>query len=121
MRILLGERLRSLREELELTQIEAAKYLKCSPKMLSNYELNKREPDLLMIKNICDYYHVSTDFLLGRTQCRYMQTDADPAINRLIQYYHALPTKYQQELLRYARLNFQDLKTGSHLDKHPQK
>lgn len=62
----LGEKIRALREERDMTGRELAKVLSVSPSTLSQYESNTRIPsDDVKIK-ICDYFNVSVDYLLGR-------------------------------------------------------
>lgn len=41
-----------------------------SPGLLSHYENGIREPGLAFVVKACDYYHVSADFILGRTLSR---------------------------------------------------
>lgn len=65
--LVLGQRLRELRENKEISQIELARYLNISNTTLSQYETGKRVPsDEIKIK-IADYFNVSLDYLLGRT------------------------------------------------------
>ncbi len=61
------KRLRSLREDHDLTQKEIAEILSCSQRVYSNYECGQVEPSLETLIKICDYYKISTDYLLGRT------------------------------------------------------
>ena len=65
IKIMFGERLRNLREIKDMTQESASRELAISRGMLSNYELGKREPDYAMLCRLADYYHVTTDYLLG--------------------------------------------------------
>lgn len=60
----------SLRKEHKLTQKQAAKDLGVSPALLSHYEKGVRECGLQFVVRAADYYHVSCDFLLGRTADR---------------------------------------------------
>ncbi len=61
-----GERLSALREKKGLTQIELADLTKISRSRLSLYEIDKREPDLETVKQLANFFDVSTDYLLGR-------------------------------------------------------
>lgn len=61
----LGEILRSLIEQQGITQKELAKKLSITPSALGNYVQNTREPDYHTLIKIADYFHVSTDYLLG--------------------------------------------------------
>lgn len=65
----LGTRLRALRESNNLTQVQLAKKLDITSQSLSQYELNKRTPDIEMINKLADFFNVSTDYLLGRGPC----------------------------------------------------
>lgn len=60
----------SLRKERKLTQKQAAKDLDISPALLSHYEKGVRECGLQFVVRAADYYHVSCDYLLGRTTDR---------------------------------------------------
>ncbi|WP_226909085.1 helix-turn-helix domain-containing protein [Listeria monocytogenes] len=62
-----GERLRSLRENKNLTQQKVADDLNIKRENLSNYERNKREPDYEMLKKLAEYYGVSRSYILGET------------------------------------------------------
>ncbi len=56
-----------LRQEKGVSQRTAAKDLGISQALLSHYENGIREPGLAFVTRACDYYHVSADFVLGRT------------------------------------------------------
>ena len=60
----------SLRHENKLSQKKAADGLGISQALLSHYENGVREPKLEFIVKACDYYGVSTDYILGRTTDR---------------------------------------------------
>ncbi len=59
-----------LRRERGVSQRVAAKDLNISQALLSHYENGAREPGLAFVRRACDYYHVSADFLLGRSMSR---------------------------------------------------
>lgn len=62
-----GKRLKSLREQKELSQRGLAKVLNMAPSTLAMYEVDKREPDFDTVKKFADFFDVSVDWLLGRT------------------------------------------------------
>jgi transcriptional regulator with XRE-family HTH domain len=63
-----AERLRSLREEKNLTQKDLAQILGLSSKStITNYEKNDREPDYETLTKIAKYFEVSADYFLGLT------------------------------------------------------
>ena len=56
-----------LRREKGLSQRQAALELGISQALLSHYETDAREPKLDFVLKVCDYYAVTTDYILGRT------------------------------------------------------
>ena len=61
------KRIRDLREDNDLTQKQISAILNCSQQVYSNYELGQRDiPTALLIK-IADFYNVSADYILERT------------------------------------------------------
>lgn len=61
----LGDRLRDLRESRNLKQTDVANHLCISNKILSSYERNISMPPIDTLKNLCEYFNVSADELLG--------------------------------------------------------
>ena len=59
-----------LRQEAGISQRKAAAALGISQALLSHYENGIREPGLAFVTRVCDFYHVSADYLLGRTASR---------------------------------------------------
>ena len=70
MRETLSRRLKELRKEKGLSQIQVAIYCDITEKAYQNYELMTREPKLEILIRIADYYNVSLDWLTGRTDIR---------------------------------------------------
>lgn len=65
-----GAILIQLRREKDVGQKEVATYLNVSVATVSNYENNVHSPDYAMLCRLADYYDVTTDYLLGRTDYR---------------------------------------------------
>ncbi len=63
-------RIKELREEAKISQAELASMLGVTQQALSNYENGLREPDLDTINKIANYFGVSIDYLLCRTNVR---------------------------------------------------
>lgn len=66
----LAERLKELRKERTLRQEHVAVALDISMSAYCNYEQGKREPTASVIIRMADYYDVTTDYLLGRSNNR---------------------------------------------------
>lgn len=60
-------RIRDLREDHDLKQRELAKLLQCSQQAYARYEAGIREIPLESLVTLANYYQVSTDYLLERT------------------------------------------------------
>ena len=61
------QRIRNLREDHDLTQRKMGEILACSQRVYSNYERGELDiPTEILIK-LADYYDVSVDYILGRT------------------------------------------------------
>ncbi|MCR1953326.1 helix-turn-helix transcriptional regulator [Clostridioides mangenotii] len=72
---MLGKKISYLRKERKLSQRELAKELNIGNSTLAMYELEKREPDFNTLQKIADYFDVSTDYLLGRTDIKKSELD----------------------------------------------
>ena len=59
--------MRDLREDADLTQTEVAKILGTSQTMYARYERGANELPLRHLLTLADYYGVSVDYLLGRS------------------------------------------------------
>ena len=70
-----AERLHALRQEKGLSQRAVAADLHISQALLSHYENGAREPGLAFVCRACDYYNVSADYLLGRSDAPMAPTD----------------------------------------------
>lgn len=79
---MLGERLRTLRNEKGYTLIYVSKKLDLSEATLSNYEKSTRSPDWKIINKLADFYNVSTDYIMGRTDIR---TSTKDIINKIFE------------------------------------
>lgn len=62
-----AERIRSLREDRDLTQTDIANLLNTSQTVYSRYERNERSLPIEMLYELCEFYNVSADYILGRT------------------------------------------------------
>ena len=63
----IGDSLKKFRNEAGLTQEEVAQKLGILQQTWYKYESGKNMPSVVFIVNLADAFHVSTDYLLGRT------------------------------------------------------
>lgn len=66
----LYERIRLLRKEKKLKQEEAADLLEISLSSYCRYERGEREPDASTLCRFADFYDVTLDYLVGRSEER---------------------------------------------------
>ena len=66
----LSERLRQLREESNMKQEDIAKGMGIPLRTYCRYEYGEREPVASVLCRMADFYAVSLDYLVGRTEIR---------------------------------------------------
>lgn len=64
------DRLRELRKERNVTQQELADDMLVTTRTLGRYESGEREPRLPIVFDLADYFEVSIDYLVGRSDVR---------------------------------------------------
>lgn len=80
-KILFKDRLLLLRKEKKLTQYQLAEILGFSRGQVGNYEQGTRQPDQETLIKIANFFEVSIDYLLGKSDIRNYETiDKDPDI-----------------------------------------
>ncbi len=66
-------RLKEIRKAKGISQLKLAMDLHTNQNTISRYETGEREPGIDELIKLADYFNVSVDYLLGRTDCPYMQ------------------------------------------------
>lgn len=66
MKLEFAERVKTLRQEANLTQEQLAGILGATQRKVSYWESGRIEPDLSSLWMLADYFDVSVDYLLGR-------------------------------------------------------
>ena len=74
----IGDRMKQLREEKDLMQQEVCSALGLEQSTLANYENNLRVPKTDILISIANYYGVSLDYLVGRTNNRFDNSKRHP-------------------------------------------
>ena len=70
---MLNERIRSLRTSRGITQVELANSLSVSKQAVSNWENDNIQPSIDMLVKIAKYFSVSTDYLLGLDNRKFLE------------------------------------------------
>lgn len=81
--ITFSDRLKELRKEKRLTQKQLAQILFIDDTSISKYENGKNGPENVILQQMADYFEVSIDYLLGRTDTYVPQDLAqwNPSLN----------------------------------------
>ncbi|MBQ7975721.1 MAG: helix-turn-helix transcriptional regulator [Clostridia bacterium] len=70
-------RLKSLREEAELTQQELAEKLSCAQQTITSYESERTQPDIETLCKMAAIFDTSVDYLIGYSDVRRSFSYAD--------------------------------------------
>lgn len=110
MENVLGKRIKELREDADLTQLEFSKILNISNSTLSQYEAGNRMPGDEIKKVIAEYFNVSLDYLMGASDIRNPYIDADK--------FRVRDIKYSEEDLKMLAARF-DKSNNPPKEKYP--
>lgn len=98
-------RIRELRAEKNITQLRLSLELEVSQETVSAYENGKHLPSLKSLIKMADIFHVSTDYLIGRSDVR-KPSATSPLPNEdiaLLDCFHDLDTVDKARLVAYAQ------------------
>ena len=68
-------RIKDLREDMDLRQSDLARETGIDQRTISNYETGKTAPDAYALIKLADFFNVSIEYLVGRTQRDYYTKD----------------------------------------------
>ena len=79
-----SKRLRNLRENKGISQEKLGLYLGLSASTIGMYEQNRRQPDNDILMKLADFFEVSTDYLLGKTEVQNYEEPYDNELDELL-------------------------------------
>jgi len=107
---MLSDRLASLRFSKNLTHQEIADVLGITRQAYSNYEAGKREPDYNTLVKLANYFNVTTDYLLGKSDVKRklesideIEKKIDSGVDPISKIFFALPNESELIILREIR------------------
>lgn len=103
--MILGGKIKELREESSYTQRTLAKKLNISSSTLAMYETGKRDPDTATLARIAEFFQVSTDYLLGLSELRAQPADSTNLSQdeiELLHYYRKMQEHQKDVVLKVA-------------------
>lgn len=86
----LGQRIKALRKRNLLTQADLAKELGISASAVGMYEQDRRTPDNETLLVLCDFFGVSADYMLGKTESTTYVSSVLDEFNRKLSAYEGL-------------------------------
>ncbi len=89
-------RIKELRLEKNISQIDLAKLLNTSQQSVSFYEMGKRDPDTKTLGILSDFFNVSIDYLLCKSDVKKPE--------KLLDDYNMLSEDSKQQLEKYIEL-----------------
>lgn len=106
------DRLRSLRKGRDLTQEQLAVAISSSKQAISQYERGIRRPEFDVLTALCDFFNVSSDYILGISDItmRFLGSDELDLLdsfsrkhNDLIECFNSLNQEGQEKVISYAK------------------
>ena len=119
------QKLKNMRKQSGKTQEDMSKYLDVARNTYSRYETGEREPDFETLIKLADYFDVSIDYLLGRTdnstlidkitkkapiQDEGLKFILEPDEEELIDGYRFLSDKYKETVQNHMRFIISEYK-----------
>ena len=104
-------RIKSLRAEREMKQVDLAKQLQVGQNTVSNWETGRTEPDFSCLQRMSQIFNVSIDYILGHSSLRQiapetekLATDIGDGLDlELIELLKRVPAERLPEVERYLR------------------
>lgn len=95
--------LKDLRTKKGLSQAAVARAMGISRQNYAYYETNQRDPDTAMVKALAEFFGVSTDYILGRSEPENKRLLNDPDVMEIAALYEKLPNNKKELVLAMAR------------------
>lgn len=92
------------RKEKDMTQKDIATYLNVSDRLVGYYESGERMPPPDILEKFADYFDVSVDYLLGRTNIRKQKQSVDSTVSEIKDDIDNLSPESKDDLKRYLEL-----------------
>ncbi|MCI9976266.1 helix-turn-helix transcriptional regulator [Clostridioides difficile] len=110
-----AKRLKELRIDAGLKQSELAKKLDISPSTIGMYEQGRRSADQETLLKISDFFNVSTDYLLGKSNEREInefieKLDSPKDIKNMLKIFTELSEEAQDRMLSIAKVFLEEEK-----------
>lgn len=102
-------RIRELRHEKGITQLQLSMALEVTQETISAYEHGRHLPSLTALMKMSEIFHASMDYIMGLSDVQSIAQDSDSSPidveqrNLLLKYYRRLGCKNRIKLVAYAQ------------------
>jgi len=97
---MIAERIKKLREEKGMSQAELAHIMGVSRMTINNYEMDKRSPDIAFVLKLADYFFVTVEYLIGKSEFKH-QDDKEYTAEKVARFMEIAANLPQQPLQSY--------------------
>lgn len=113
-----SKRLKHLRKSRKLTQAQMADMLGISRQGYAKYENNSAQPDLDTLVKLADFFNVTTDYLLGKSNDPQLTADQEEKILKEVKKIRSILSKIpdgpeKERIIKKVEEYAQDLVIGS--------
>ena len=109
---MISTQLKKLRKKHSLTQIQFAEIFNISNGTIAMWETEKRQPDNDMLMRIANYFNVSVDYILGRSETEKENRGVMiPVLGRVIA---GLPIEAVEEIIDYEEITEEMARNGEY-------
>ena len=103
----MNNRIRELRLEKRITQLQLSIELEMTQETISAYEHNRHLPSVSALMRMSEIFDASMDYIMGLSNVRHIMLDSNDSserkqLSRLLYYYNRLGSKNKARLLAYA-------------------
>lgn len=122
---MLKDTLKRLRTDRKLTRRDIEKKLGITERNIKSYELGTSNPSLEVLVRLADFYEVSTDYLLGREEKKYVEDVSKMSDNdldkKLMQFFIELPESSKQGIRDFVMSLVVGLSETTSAESQPQR
>ncbi|MDM5430772.1 MULTISPECIES: helix-turn-helix domain-containing protein [Bacillus cereus group] len=95
-----GKRLKELRKTHKMTQQDLADKISLSKSIVSKYESGVAKPSYEALAELSQVFNVSSDYLTGKTNSFYKDTEKEKQINDLLQKFDKLDPEKREKIIK---------------------
>lgn len=109
---MIANQLKKIRKKYNLTQVQFAEIFNISNGTIAMWETGKRQPDNDMLMKIANYFNISVDYILGRSETETQKEAVKiPVLGRVIA---GIPIEAIEEIIDYEEITEEMARNGEY-------